>query len=82
MENVFNYLENKLDYMYVEKFQKLTKLIKGRSECTEQQWMKNTSKSSPQFKLFNTMHIIFANLDICLIFLWYFFTKFYSETSI
>ena len=32
MESVFNYPENKLDYMYVEKFQKLTELIKGRSE--------------------------------------------------
>ena len=42
---------------------------------------KSTSKSYPQFKLFNRIHIIFASFDICLIFLWHLLTGISSFTQ-
>ena len=42
---------------------------KGQSQARQvpnNSGTKSTSKSYPQFKLFNRMHIIFTNFDICL----------------
>ena len=69
--------------VYMRKFQQYGKAF--RTYRTRE--TKSTSKSYPQFKLFNRMHIIFANFDICLTFTWHFltsissFTQFFCSTS-
>ena len=63
--------------VYMRKFQQYGKAF--RTYRTRE--TKSTSKSYPQFKLFNRMHIIFANFDICLTFTWHFLTSISSFTQ-
>ena len=74
-EKCVDFVKNTLDYVEISTVTKL--MIKS-----EKQWNEKHFKDfkDPQFKL-NRIHIIFANFNLCLIFLWYLLTGVSSFTQ-